>query len=607
MICPNCRTELPSEARFCMNCGQLLQPGEQGADKRLSQMAAAAPAPLVEKARQANRLIGERRMVTALFLDVVASRAMTARLGAETAAEVIYDGLDVACPIVYRYEGTITQLQDDEMLVFFGAPVVHEDDPVRAVRAALDLLDAVRKYGEDVKEKHGVDFQVRISLSTGPVILGPVGDDLKYEYSALGGSLNLVAHVEAAKLPMTVLITEYTYRLVAPFFECLDQGEVHPGGQERPVHIYRVERARPVPAQARGLAGLQSPMVGRDKELASLIQLTQLVQAGMGRVALVLGEPGIGKTRLISEWQKAVRPENNPHVLAWVQGRCLSYGSEQPYHLVISLLRSMAGVNETAGEPETRSGLIQQLEKLFEPGGDEFMQIYPYLGHLINLRLDGEALLRTRDLDPQAHQLRVQAALRQLLVALARRSPLIVVLEDVHWADPSSVEMISQMLPLAGMERIMFVLVMRPDPDSSGWRLAAAARQALGGRLTEILLEALSVADSRQLVSNLLEIEALPDGVRSLILQKADGNPFFVEEVIRMLIDHNDIVFENGRWRAGSDIHRVQIPDNLQGLLMARIDRLPEDVKHTLRVAAVIGRQFPVKVLEYILAKERNQ
>ncbi len=607
MNCPNCRTELPSEARFCMNCGQPLQAVAASDTRHLSQMTAAAPAPLLEKARQANRLTGERRMVTALFVDVVASRAMIARLGADAAAEVIYAGLDIACPIVYRYEGTITQLQDDELLVFFGAPIVHEDDPVRAVYAALDILEAVRQYCQETQAKYGFDFEVRISLSTGPVTLGPVGDDLKYEYSALGGTLNLVAHIEAAKLPMNVLITEYTYRFVAPFFDCTDLGQVAGGTGSRPVHIYRIDGARPIPAQTRGLAGLQSPMVGRSKELASLVQLTQLLQAGLGRVALILGEPGIGKTRLISEWHKAASPAGQKPGLTWVQGRCLSYGNEQPYHLIISLLRSLSSTPETASEPETRSALMALLESLFEPQSVEFFDVYPYLGHLMGLRLDGESLTLTRQLEPQAHQLRAQSALRRLLTALARRSPLVVVLEDLHWADPTSAEMMSQLLPLAVSERIMFALVMRAEPDSSGWRLAAAARQSLGGRLTELPLEALSSADSRQLVSNLLEIEALPEAARTLILQKAEGNPFFVEEVIRMLIDQGAINFIEGRWRAGAEIDQVEIPDNLQGLLMTRIDRLPEEVKHTLRVAAVIGRQFPVKVLEYVLARERHE
>jgi predicted ATPase len=471
------------------------------------------------------------------------------------------------------------------------------------VRAALDLLEAVRQYAIQVKARHGIDFGVRISLSTGPVTLGPVGEALKYEYSALGGTLNLVTQVEAAKLPMTVLMTEYTYRFVAPFFDTTDLGEVTAGNISRPTRIYRVEAVSASPGQTRGLSGLVSPMVGRQKELASLVQLLDHLQAGIGRSAVILGEPGIGKTRLISEW----RSHADENKITWAQGRCLSYGSDQPYHLVLSMLRSLARVPEMADEPETRAGLMALCENLCDSGGPDFMDIYPYLGHLLGLRLDGEAMMRTRQLDPQAHLARAQASLRRMLIALANRGPVVIVLEDLHWADPSSVELISQIIPLVATERLLFCMAMRSEPDAPGWRLVSTARKNLGALLTEITLEALSEADSRQLVANLLAIEALPESVRNLILQKAEGNPFFVEEVIRMLIDRGAILFEDNRWHAGAGIEVVEIPDNLQGLLLARIDRLPEEVKQTLRVAAVIGRQFPVKVLEHVLAREQSR
>jgi class 3 adenylate cyclase len=594
-----------------MNCGQPVQAAR--AEDRLAQMAATAPLTLLEKARQANRVIGERRTVTALYMDIVGSRHLMAQLGEEPAEKLICGIFDLAVPIIYRYEGTLTQVQNDELLAFFGAPVAHEDDPVRAVRAALELLEASREYALKIQDQHGIDFSLRISLSTGPVTLGSVGSDLRYDYSALGGTLNLVARIEAAKLAMSVLITEHTYRFIAPFFECTDLGEIitsdpvaDPNGQ---VRIYRVDKLKPTPGQVRGLAGLQSPLVGREREINTLIDYLRMTRAGLGRAALILGEPGIGKTRLIFEWRKSA--ENEPaegsdagRRVRWIQGRCFSFSHDQPYFLIYSLLNSLAGVAETAEEPETRAAFHALLETLFLPDSPEFLEIYPYLGHLLGLHLDGESLERTRHLDPQGHQVRAQLALRRLLTALAARSPLVIILEDLHWADPSSVEMLTQLLPLASSERIMFCLVMRSEPDAPGWRLATAARQALGSRLAELQLEALSTNDSRQLVSNLLEIEALPEKVRDLILKRAEGNPFFVEEVIRMLIDRAAIILNNGRWQAGGLIDTIDIPDNLQGLLLARIDRLPEDVRHTLLVASVIGRQFPVKVLEFILSEE---
>lgn len=284
----------------------------------------------------------------------------------------------------------------------------------------------------------------------------------------------------------------------------------------------------------------------------------------------------------------------------WHEAHCLSYGHGLAYHLVTGLVRSMAGVPEAADEPEARGALLALTEDLF---GDEAMEVYPYLAHLLMLKLEDEALEQVRPLDPQALQARYLVALRQLLQAMASRQPLVLILEDLHWADPSSTELFIKLLPLVPSVPVLLCLVSRPEREAPGWKLVTAAREAMGGSLTEITLNALSEGDSRQLVANLLEIEELPEEMRRLILRKAEGNPFFVEEIIRMLIDQGAIVRRNGGWVAGVAIEKVEIPDNVEGLLMARIDRLPEEAKQILRVASVIGRQFPVKVLEYVLAR----
>jgi class 3 adenylate cyclase len=600
-----------------MNCGQPVNPeapAESASASTHTRLAAAAPAPLVEKVRAAAQRSGERRTVTAVFIDVVRSTALRQQIGLQAFGELLNTMLDLAYPIVYRYEGTIAHLQDDELLVFFGAPVAHEDDPVRAVHAALDLLQSMQRFTAEAAEsfglaRQGLEFAVRISLSTGPVTIGPVGSDLKYAYSALGGAVNLAAQLEAAKLPMTVLISEDTYRFVTPFFDCTDLGVVSSPDMTRPVHIYRVDRPSPTPGTARGLAGLQSPMVGRKAELAALVQLSQVLQVGLGRAALVMGEPGMGKTRLMSEWKAAVAALPSAQPIRWLEGRCLSYGQGIPYHLVISLLYSLLNLPVTASEPETHDALSCLLEELYRdpqtsPGGLSVLDVYPYLGRMLSLHLEGEAAELAHQLDPQALQNQLQIALRHLFQALAARQPLTIILEDLHWADATSVELLANLIDLASTERILFCLVLRPERDTPGWKLALSTRQELGSRLTEISLDALTEDESQQLVSNLLEIEALPEAVRQVILRKAEGNPFFVEEVIRMLIDRGAIRQQDSRWVAAATINEVEIPDNLQRLLMARIDRLPDEIKHTLRVAAVIGRQFPVKVLEYVLNHE---
>jgi class 3 adenylate cyclase len=601
MHCANCGTELPTGAHFCPNCGQpvgVLTPTD---DARLTRLAAATPVPLAQKVLSATHLAGERRTVTALQVDVVYTTAPTAQMDDEDWTGIVNEALDRFYPAVYRYEGSIAQLLGDALLAFFGAPVAHEDDPVRAVRAALDLLEIARAYDAEVRERFGVGFSVRIGLNTGPVIVGRVGTDLRYEFAPMGDTVNLAAVTQAAARPMSILVSDHTHSLVAPLFDTRNTGSVQVQGRAKPVQAYEVLGAKTDPGKMRGLTGLQSPMVGRETELAALLHLCEAVRAGLGRAALVMGEPGVGKTRLIAEWKAAVEADREHDTAPrWVEGRCLSYGQRLAYHLLIDLLRSILGVPDMAEEPETRAALIALTEELF---GEKALEVYPYLGHLLLLKLEGEALERVQPLDPQALQTQYLGALRKLLQALTGQPPLVVVLEDLHWADPSSIELLVRLLPLVSAVPMLLCMVTRGEREAPSWRLVTAARESMGGSLTEIALGSLSESDSRQLVSNLLEIEALPEETRALILKKAEGNPFFVEEIIRMLIDRGAILRREGGWTAGVEIDSVEIPDNLEGLLMARIDRLPDEAKHILRVAAVIGRQFPLRVLQYVLEK----
>lgn len=610
MICVNCKTELPSGARFCLNCGQPVQASTALDLMRSQRLAAAAPESLVEKARAARRVAGERRIVTALFIDVVDSSGLANQLGTDIWVQVLNQLFDRCSTVIYNYEGTIAHVQEDELLAFFGAPVAHEDDPVRAIRAALDVKEVVQQFDQEVFSQYHCRFLVRLSLSTGPVSIGPVGTQLQYEYSALGGTVNQVIQVEAAKLPMTVLVTADTYRFIYPFFDCTDLGEIEVPSFSLPIQLYRINGLKATPERARGLSGLNSPMVGREAELASLLQLNQFLSAGLGRAVLIFGEPGMGKTRLITEWKTASQADARQSNFRWVEGRCLSYGQRLAYHLIISILHSLVGLPGTSDEPEMRAALCTLFEDFSKeaqtasqlPG---LLDAYPYLAHFLSLALDEEEKENVRRLEPQAFQAQVLSGIKRLLLAVASRQPVVLVLEDLHWADPSSVDFLVQLLPLASTERILFCLVMRPERDAPGWRLVTAAREVLGAGLAEINLKALSETDTRKLVSNLLEVEALSEQARSLIQKKAEGNPFFVEEVIRMLIDRHAIIRRQGKWQLEKQISTTEIPDNLQGLLLARIDRLPEDVKQTLRVASVIGRQFPIRVLEKVLEKEK--
>ncbi len=596
--CPRCGAAVPTDARFCMNCGQALGEGTEADQELQARLTSTAPAPLVEKMRAA-KLTGERKPVTALFADVVGSTTLAENMDAEDWTQLVNEAFDLMSKAVFRYEGTIAQLQGDAMLAFFGAPVAHEDDPDRAILAALDMVASIDEFARQLKQSQGIDFRIRAGINTGPVIVGNVGSDLRYEYTAIGDAMNVAARMQAAAEPGQVLITDATHRLVAGAFDVDDLGGIVVKGKSEPVHAYRVLGQRATPTRRRGLerVGLDSPMVGRDEQLERLRALFAVASAGRGRLCFVVGEPGIGKSRLLAEFRRAVEEDASA---TWIEGRCVSYGRNLPYHLLIDILRSVLGVPFAAAEHEARRMLDAALGELLGP--EEAADVAPYLAHLMALPLRPDEADRAK-LEPDVLQSRYAASMHRLLRALTARGPVVLVCEDVHWADPASVDVLRGLLPLAAQLPVMILAAMRAETDSVGWQLVIEARAIFGEGLTEIRIEPLTEAQSRSLVSNLLEIESLPQSVRDLILARAEGNPFFVEEVVRMLIERGVIERRDDRWVATAAVGGVEIPETLHGLLLARIDQLPDDAKRSLRVAAVIGRQFPVRVLERVLTE----
>jgi class 3 adenylate cyclase len=586
-----------------MNCGQTLEKTADADEARQARIAAAAPTHLIEKMRAA-KLTGERKPVTALFVDVVGSTSMAEQMDPEDWTAMMNEAFDLMSQAVFRYEGTIAQLQGDAMLAFFGAPVAHEDDPERAVFAALDMVEATDEFARQLKASQGIDFRIRAGINTGPVLVGNVGTDLRYEYTALGDAMNVAARMQAAAEPNTILVTDSTRRLTGDVFDLDDLGEIAVKGKTEPVHAYRVTGRRTTPARKRGLerVGLDSPMVGRAAPLAALQQQFEIVRAGRGRIAFVVGEPGIGKSRLLAEFRRSIElsDADEPAATTWIEGRCVSYGRNLPYHLLIDIVRSALSIPFGETDDEARQQLDQQLAAVV---GEDANDAAPYLAHLLTLPLRPDEQDRAK-IEPEVMQARYVAAAVRLLRGLSAKGPVVVVAEDVHWADPASIDVMLQLLPLTAQLPVLCVAAVRRETDSVGWRLLVQAREAFGAALTEISLDPLTEPESRDLIGNLLEIESLPVSVRGLILARAEGNPFFVEEVVRMLIDKGVIERHGDLWVATTTVASVEIPETLHGLLLARIDQLPEAAKKSLRVASVIGRQFPVRVLERVLGDE---
>ena len=488
---------------------------------------------------------------------------------------------------VERYAGTVVQFAGDSILAMFGAPIAHEDDPYRAIRAGLDIIENVGRSGDA-----SVQIEVRAGIHTGLVVVGDLSAGDLNVYSALGDTMNVAARLQSMAEPGKLLVSADTYRLVSNDVTALDLGPVEVKGKAEPITVYQVTDARDVSSRRRGIPGFESPMVGRDAELAHLLELIDFATAGSGRITAIVGDPGVGKSRLVAELNERVVAMDRAE---WVVGRSVAYDQHRPYHLAASLVHSLAGTSET-DDPEIIDKAVTEVAvPVFGVGS-------PAIGHLLQLLGVDEG---HPDDDPAVLHGYYDAALSGLMSGIAaERAPLVVICEDVHWADTSSAELLSGMLERIQQSAILLVIVSRPDRQSHGWDIIARADRLLGDTFVETRLQPLDDGSSRLLVANLLEIESLSDDLRAAVLSRAEGNPFFIEEVVRMLVDRHLIEEVDGRWVATTEISSLDVPDTLHGLLASRIDSLPAEIRRVAMVAAVIGRRFETRLLSCVLESE---
>ncbi|MBA3634851.1 MAG: AAA family ATPase [Rubrobacteraceae bacterium] len=562
MNCPRCQMANPEGAKFCLNCGNQLE----------AQV----------------RVDGERRYVTVLFADVVDSTGLGERLDPEQVAEIMNGAFAFLNASVKKYDGTVARLLGDAILAFFGAPVAHEDDAERAVRAGLDIQAAASEYAKVVKVDYGVDFDVRVGINTGLAVLAAVGDEIRTEYTAMGDTTNVAARLQSAALPGTVLISADTYHLVKQLFELRPRGGAMVKGKSAPIVTYEVLAPRAVPGKVRGLEGLTSPLVGRAAEFKRVNDKLNEVREGRGAFVAVIGEAGLGKSRLLAEVSESAK--SGPQV-AWLEGRALSYGQAVTYYPWRQVIREAIGAQDGEAPEVVREKLHRDAVCGAMPEGEP-----QYLEVILSVESDATLEALTA-LEGDALVEHITRAARGYLRASASLMPTVIVLDDLHWADTASLDLLLGVAGLVEDLPLVITCLLRPDKDAPSWSAIERVRSKLSGPYTEILLEPLDAAHSKELLGNLLYIEDLPESVRNLILDKAEGNPFFVEEVIRSLIDSEYIVQENSHWRATREIVNVTIPDTLTGVLSARIDRLPENTKHVAQTAAVLGRIFAYRAL----------
>ncbi|MFN2120607.1 MAG: ABC transporter substrate-binding protein, partial [Anaerolineales bacterium] len=550
-----------------------------------------APQALREKVRAASAGIeGQRKPVTILFTDIVGSTSLAEQLDPEEWKEIISGAHQRVSEAVYRYEGTIAQLLGDGVLAFFGAPITHEDDPIRAVRAGMDIQRSVEEYGRGLTS-YVDNFQLRVGINTGTVLVGSIGHDLHMEYLAIGDAVNLAARLQSECKPGRVLIADATARLVKAEFDLRALGNIRVKGRAEAVGVFDVMHRKTAPSSGHGIEGLASPLVGRDQELTALTGALRKLSRGQGQIVTVLGEAGIGKTRLIDE----ARLDPSLVSLRWLEGRSLSYGQTLSFWAITQLLQNDLGLSDGDPEPRIRAALRSRVKALF---GDGAGDVLPYLAHLLGVHLDeGDSPRRIELLDGETLKREVLWASMEYFKRLSEEQPTVLILEDCHWADPSTLEALQSLFSLTDRFPLCVLLLARIDRDHGSWQLKLRAETDFAHRYTEFQLKPLARGDASRLIRGLLVNPDLPDRLHRLILERSEGNPLYLEEIIRSLIEQGAIVREGASWRVTGEITSVDIPETLQGVLLARIDRLPDDVCRTLQLASVIGKTFLYSLL----------
>ncbi len=597
--CPGCRQPVSVGDKFCRQCGVRLPETERSvapAPRQKLSLRALMPTSLADKIRAAAvEIVGERREVSVLFVDVVNFSATARALDSEELYLLTDEAMRLLTAVVYKYEGTIDKYTGDGLMALFGAPIAHENDPERAVRAALEMQSVLQPLCKRVQQQHGLDFQARIGVNTGLVIAGRVGSDLHMEYTVIGDTVNLANRLQSAAEPGTVLVSFTTYQHTRPYFKYEAVEPLQVKGKSDPIKIFRPVVLRAKPEPVRGLPGLRVPMIGREKALARLRDtLADVCRLRHSRIAVITGEAGVGKSRLVAEFLDSVVQRE----IRSYRGGCLTYARARPFWLLADLLRDIMHISETDPAELQCEGARTYLDGLQLNNDD----VFPYLTHMLGLeQTDPRIEARLRHLESVALQKLIHAALRQVFLAEARMAPTVLIFEDLHWIDPASREFLEHLIQTIDDVPLMLVLIARDAERDTVIRPLISAAEGRQDRPTDIQLGPLSTSEGQLLVDQLFQqTTGEAQILKRRIAERAEGNPFFAEEIVRMLMDQGGLDQKNGVWEMTPDANELlgKVPGTLRGLILARFDRLPPNLRRTLQKAAVLGSPFPVSLLQ---------
>ncbi len=577
--CGACGSELPGSARFCLQCGQPVTPGA-GVAGRSPTPETYTPRHLAEKILTSKAALeGERKQVTVLFADVKGSMELLGDRDPEEARKLLDPVLTLMMEAVHQYEGTVNQVMGDGIMALFGAPLAHEDHALRACYAALRMQESLKRYADDTRRVHGVEVQIRVGLNSGEVVVRTVGSDLRMDYTAVGQTTHLAARMEQLAPPGTVRLTAETVRLAEGYVEVRSLGPIPVKGLPDPIELFELTgtgtaRTR---LQAAALRGL-TRFVGRAGEIEHLRQVLGQADAGHGQVVAIVGEAGVGKSRLTYEFTHSHRVQD------WLilEALSVSYGKSTSYLPVVDLLKGYFKIGDRDDHREMRAkvlGRVLGLDRSLEP-------LLPPLLALLDVPVEDAAW---HDLDPPQRRQRTLDAVKWLLLRESKAQPLLVVFEDLHWVDSETQALLDSLVESLGSARLLLLVNYRPGYEHR-WGSKTAYSQ--------LRLDTLPTGSAAELLAALLGPDPGLVPLTQMLVKR--GNPFFLEETVRTLVETGALAGERGAYRLTRPVEALQVPATVQTILAARIDRLPAEEKRLLQAASVIGKDVPCALLAAI-------
>jgi len=597
IICPKCSSSNPVDSGFCEKCGHNLSlsvkppPKELSPEEKIDKIQKYLPKGLAEKIlSQREKIEGERKQVAVMFCDMEDFTVLVDVLGADEAYVLMDQVYEILIHRVHDYEGTVNEMTGDGIMALFGAPIALEDAPQRAIRSAMAIHREMSRFNDRVrKEKENIPpLKMRIGIHTGPVVVGTLGNDLRVEFKAVGDTVNLASRMEGLAEPGSTYVTDDTFKLTEGFFRFEAMGQKRVKGKKEPVRVFQViatssRRTRFDVSAERGLTSF----VGREKELELLLDGFERAKQGRGQAFSIMAEAGVGKSRLLYEFRKAVANED----VTFLEGKCLSYSRGVTYHPIIDLFKSNFDIRDSDNDNKIREKVKKGL-KLFDV---EEASNLPYLLELLSVKDSGIDQIQ---MTPEGRKSRLIEMIMRIPIKGSEIRPLVLAIEDLHWMDSTSEEVLKLLLEGITGARILLIFTYRPEFVHTWGQKSYHSH---------VNLNRLSNRESLDMVSHILGTDEINRDLEELILEKTEGVPFFIEELIKSLKDLKAIERKDDKYGLAKDIQDVTIPSTIQDMIMARVDSLQEEAKELLQIGSVIEREFSYELIKQVTSLSEKQ